>query len=246
MDNLKEKCEIPDFEPYSLSNIVHSLLGYVGIIAKRMTWARAFFFGSNLLLSYFLFQCKSKYIAVAYAIFANFSYFAYLTIVFKENGFRDYLCRKYDDEKAYRIYEGILAFIFYHPANALIYFNICFADNVFAPFFDASIQNLLYLGLFSFGLVVKLWSAVMVGVDIYYCRDMFMRKSIIPFQTKGIYRFFKNPMYSVGHAHAYSIPLKYGNFWGFLIALLNQLLVYVFYYSLEKKFVKSFYGSKES
>ena len=164
MDNRSRQYEIPDFEPYSLANIIHSLLGYVGIVVKRMTWVRAFFFAFNVLLSYFLFQYKSKPLAIAYAIFVNFAYFAYLTIVFKQNGFRDYLCRKYDDEKAYRIYEAILAFLFYHPANALIYFNICFADDAFAPFFNANIQNLLYLGLFSFGLVMKLWSAVMVGV----------------------------------------------------------------------------------
>ena len=240
----KKEYEIPDFNPYSTINIIYALAGYVGIVIKRMTWARGFFFALNVVLSYFLLNYQDKTLAIIYIALANSVYLWYLLTALKPNGLGDYWCKKYGKDKAYRIYEAILGFIFFHPANSLIYFNMCFAGESFSAFLSKDLQYIFYIILFSFGLFVKLWSAVLVGVDVYYCRDMFLKRKVVPFQKKGVYRFFKNPMYGVGHFHAYSIPLQYGSWVGFIPAIINQAIVYIFYHTLEKKFIRNFYLKK--
>ena len=245
--------EIENFRPYSLHNIVHSVFGYAGIVLKRMTLLRGIVIVFNFLFAAYLsseYHVKSPLIAFLYVIVGSILYTAYLCLVYRKNGIRDYLIKKYGEEKAYNIYEAWLAFFFFHSGVALVYFNLCFPSDgealfswlaIRVPFIEVNLQYVLYLALFSVGLVAKLWSAIMVGVDIYYCRDMFLKRNVIEFCHAGIYKYFKNPMYGIGHLHAYSIPLQYNSLPGYLVAILNQMLIFVFYYGFEKPFIVDFH-----
>jgi protein-S-isoprenylcysteine O-methyltransferase Ste14 len=51
------------------------------------------------------------------------------------------------------------------------------------------------VALFGVCLVVKLWATLTAGMDVYYFRDMFLRRPLAACDG-GPYRFLRNPMYS--------------------------------------------------
>jgi protein-S-isoprenylcysteine O-methyltransferase Ste14 len=58
----------------------------------------------------------------------------------------------------------------------------------------------------------------------------------------GPYKYFSNPMYGIGQLPAYITAIWYGSGYGLLAALLNQLLLFTFYYAVAKKFIKRVYA----
>ena len=98
--------------------------------------------------------------------------------------------------------------------------------------------------LFVIGFVIKIWSAYTVGIDIYYWKDMFLGRKICEFVVSGPYKYFTNPMYGIGQIQAYALALWYGSSIGLIVALVNQLLVFTFYFLVEKPFIKRVYLSQ--
>jgi protein-S-isoprenylcysteine O-methyltransferase Ste14 len=99
------------------------------------------------------------------------------------------------------------------------------------------------ISLFTIGSVTKLWAAHVVTVDIYYWKDMFVGHKISEFVGSGPYRWLKNPMYGVGQLPAYAVALWYGSLWGLVAAIMNQGLIFLFFYMVEKPFMRRVYGA---
>ena len=98
--------------------------------------------------------------------------------------------------------------------------------------------------LIVFGFIIKIWAAKVVSVDIYYWKDMFLGRKICDFAVTGPYKYFSNPMYGIGQLPAYAAALWYGSASGLIAAILNQLLIFSFYFLAEKKFIKRVYLSE--
>jgi protein-S-isoprenylcysteine O-methyltransferase Ste14 len=99
----------------------------------------------------------------------------------------------------------------------------------------------LGVGLFAGGLVVKLWATLTAGVDIYFFRDMFVRRALVTGELGGPYRFLRNPMYSVGQLQGYGYALLCGSAPGLIAAAIGHVLIYVFYLGVERPFVRRTY-----
>ena len=84
----------------------------------------------------------------------------------------------------------------------------------------------------------------MVSIDIYYWKDMFLWKKITQFVITGPYKFLTNPMYGIGQLPAYALAVWYRSETGLIAAFVNQLLIFTFYYTTEKKFIKKVYLNK--
>ncbi len=95
--------------------------------------------------------------------------------------------------------------------------------------------------LFIFGFIIKIWAAKAVSIDIYYWKDMFLGKKISDFVETGPYKYFSNPMYGIGQIQAYAIAIWYGSKHGLIAALINQTLIFLFFYMVEKKFIERVY-----
>ena len=93
----------------------------------------------------------------------------------------------------------------------------------------------------------KVWATYEVGLDTYYCRDMFIGRSYKPvdegFVASGPYRVSGNPMYSIGNLQAYGGALWYASWPGFVVAAVFQASIYVFHFLFELPFVRRVYGS---
>ena len=114
------------------------------------------------------------------------------------------------------------------------------AGNLFY-FINKEILFVITATLFIIGFIVKIWAAKVVSIDIYYWKDMFLGRKISKFVVTGPYKYISNPMYGVGQLQAYAIAVWYGSAYGLIAAALNQSLIFLFYYLIEKKFIGRVY-----
>jgi protein-S-isoprenylcysteine O-methyltransferase Ste14 len=95
---------------------------------------------------------------------------------------------------------------------------------------------------------IKLWSTYVTSLDIYYYNDMFIGRAGAPESElilRGPYRWFKNPMYSVGNLQAYGSALMDASWQGLIIAGVFHASLYAFYFLLERPFVRRSYAAPE-
>jgi protein-S-isoprenylcysteine O-methyltransferase Ste14 len=70
---------------------------------------------------------------------------------------------------------------------------------------------------------------------------MFMGRKISDFVLSGPYKYFKNPMYGIGQLPGYAMAIWYGSKYGLIAACLNQGLIFLFYFLVERKFIQRIY-----
>lgn len=93
------------------------------------------------------------------------------------------------------------------------------------------------------GVAVKLWAARALGADGYYWRDFFepgIRTGVV---VAGPYRWFKNPMYTVGYLQTYGAALALGSLPGLVAAAFDQAAILALYRSVERPHYDRLYGA---
>lgn len=186
---------------------------------------------------YYLVHLNSFSAAMYYFIIATVVHYLFLFGIFMKNGIADSLIKKFGEEKAFLLYEVWMGVVFFHNGASSGY--IIAVNHALNLSFISS-WILLPLGIICFiaGFGIKIWATLTVGVDAYYYKDLFHRKSFSDFKVSGPYKYFANPMYGIGHLYGYGTALLYGSLMGLLAIFLNQMLVFLFYYTIEKPHVK--------
>lgn len=90
----------------------------------------------------------------------------------------------------------------------------------------------LTLGAIGFG--IKAWAASAIGDDGYYWRDCFFPPRHSTASLAGPYRWIKNPMYTVGYAHAYGLALAVYSLYGLIASAYYQIAILTFLVLIEK------------
>jgi protein-S-isoprenylcysteine O-methyltransferase Ste14 len=95
----------------------------------------------------------------------------------------------------------------------------------------------LGLVLIGCGVAIKAWAARSLGGEAYYWHDFFApsQRTAAP---SGPYRWLKNPMYTVGYAHAYGFALLCGSAAGVSAAAFDQVAILVFNELVEQPHVQ--------
>ena len=88
------------------------------------------------------------------------------------------------------------------------------------------------------GLAIKVWATDLVGVDVYYFKDLFVGRPLGAFVKSGPYRYLSNPMNGFGHLHAYGFALASCSLSGLVAAAVCQSSIYLFWYLVERPFVQ--------
>ena len=215
----------------------------VGYVPKNATIFRTIALLSSLIFVFYLsrYQSGNYNLAILYFLLCEVCYFSFITIVLSENGLRHWFTRKWGNEnEGYLAYEAVLGFLFFHNAASIGYITSSSPGSLF-HFIPDDFLLILVSILFISGFAVKIWATKVVEVEIYYWKDMFFGKKISNFVVTGPYKYFKNPMYGIGQIPAYATAIWYGSKYGLIAAFLNQFLIFMFFYLVEKKFIKRVY-----
>ena len=197
----------------------------------------------SLILAYFLARYLDFTGAIYYFAIACLFYYVGNTI-FLASPLRLWMIRKYGEEKAYSLYEAILGLMFVNQGLAFAAIaeeNLGILRN--SPI-QANMVDEIGLALIAIGFVSKTWATMIVGLDVYYYRDMFLRKVTGKFAVTGIYKYFKNPMYGIGNLQLYGVALFYFSIPGLIAAFICHISIYTFYFYAEKPAVISLHGKQ--
>lgn len=225
---------------FTLTLAISGFVPHHATILRTVVMTFTFFFSIHLINT----EDFGPFWAVAFYLISTLAYIGFLYFVLPENGLRHWFMRTFGGErKGYLAYEAVLAFLFFINGTGIGYISLAFEDTLpFLP--DIAFVRPIAVLLFVAGWVIKIWAAKVVGVDIYYWRDMFYGRKIGPFVAKGPYKFINNPMYGLGQLQTYATALWYLSLPGLIAAGLNQLLVFSFYHFQEKKFIRKVYLQK--
>lgn len=222
----------------AFKKLIHTILSISGFVPEHMTFLRTFFMlGSVLLTIFVLPEFLHVNYAIAYFAFCTIVYLGFIFLVLPEHGLRLKLIEKLGEEKAYLYYEGFLAFAFFHNGASLTFISQSSIGSGFLENTSQVIVMAIVVILFVAGLVVKIWSAYVVGIPIYYWKDMFLGKKVSDFVVTGPYKYFSNPMYGIGQLQVYAIAIYYNSIYGLVFGAINQALVFLFYFAAEKPFI---------
>ena len=216
-----------------------SISGFVpshATILRTIVMSVTFFYSIHLINS----PITHEQSALIFFVGSTFAYIGFLYLVLPEKGLRLLMIDRFGEENAFLIYEGILAFLFFINGTSIGYVSAAYRNTLpFTINFEivATIAFLFFLA----GWIIKLWAAKVVGIEIYYWKDMFFGRKISQFVVEGPYKFINNPMYGLGQLQAYATALWYLSLPGLIAAFINQLAVFSFYHFQEKKFIKRIY-----
>jgi hypothetical protein len=149
--------------------------------------------------------------------------------------------QRYGEDRAFRQYETVLALMFTNQGLGVgVMSSLTMGESLTLPI-SKELAYGLGGGLFAVGLVVKVWATVVLSIDIYYYRDMFLNRRVSDFVSSGPYKVFSNPMYGIGQIHGYGAAIISRSLAGLIGIAICHALIYVFYYSVERPFVRRVY-----
>lgn len=221
------------------------LLSMAGYVPKHATIFRTVIMSLVLIFSFYLiyFQTYNSKLAIAYFILSEILYIGFIYSVLSENGYRHWFIKKWGSEEGgYLAFEAILGFLFFNNGASIAYIASSTPGNIFY-FIPKELLFIIVIVMFSFGFIVKILATKVASVDIYYWKDMFVGRKISNFVTTGPYKYFNNPMYGIGQLQSYAIAIGHESMLGLFAALINQCLVFSFFFLKEKQFIKKIYAS---
>lgn len=223
--------------------LITVLISISGFVIKHTTIPRiiAIFLSFVFFIYLVNYQPYNYKLAVFYFLLIETFYMCFITLVLSKDGYRHWFIKKWGNEyEGYLAYEATLGFIFFHNAVSIGYI-ISSTSGSFPNFMQKELLLIIAAIIFIFGFSIKIWAARVVSIDIYYWKDMFLGKKICDFVKTGPYKYFKNPMYGIGQLQAYALAIWYGSKYGLIAVLLNQLIVFTFFYIVENRFIKRVY-----
>lgn len=230
-----------------IKKLIHTILSISGFVPEHMTPMRVFFMLGSVLLSIFLLlKHKNVDYAIVYFICSTIVYIGFIFLVLSERGFRLRLIESFGEQRAYLYFEAFLAFSFFHNGFGLSFISQSSAGSGFFGSIPEIVTFGLVAVLFTVGMGIKIWSAYVVGIPIYYWKDMFLGKKVCDFVVTGPYKYFNNPMYGIGQLQVYAIAIYYNSIYGLIFGAINQGLVFLFYFTLEKPFIYRTYFQQKS
>lgn len=231
-----------------LFSYLELLVSMAGFVPGHATIARSASFILSIIFSFYLtiYHRANIPVAIVYFFISEILYVGFLMLVLSEDGLRHWFKRKWgSDDEAYLAYEGLLGLLFFHNAASIGYLSTATENSMKLGGHHWSLLVISAI-LFGIGFSVKIVAAKVVSIDIYYWKDMFLGRKVSEFVVTGPYKYFSNPMYGPGQIPAYAAAIWYASAYGFAAAILNQALIFIFYYLFEKKFIERIYLSNSA
>lgn len=190
-----------------IKKFIHTLLSISGLIPENTTLLRGFFWLSSVAWAIFLLPKFARLdYAVLYFAISTLFYIGFIFLVLPQQGLRLKWIAAVGEEQAYLQCEGILAFAFLHNGVSLGFISESSQASGFwgnlPPLVMMSIAAILFLT----GFVIKLWSAWLVGIPIYYWKDMFLGKRYLTLWRQDRISFSIIPCMGLGRCRFMPLP----------------------------------------
>jgi protein-S-isoprenylcysteine O-methyltransferase Ste14 len=229
-----------------VKRLVHVLFAMSGILIDKLTYIRLLQF-IIIVISFLFYKEVLSYsdfrIALAYFLLVWLTRYLFLFTSFIKGGIAERLKSRFGEERGFEVYQFFTAIMFF---QGTLSFSLLVNKSSLLDFWVLkSYQDVLVAAgimVSATGMLVNVWSALIIGIDVYYYKDLFVGRPVTEFKKEGPYKFISNPMYAVGQAGGYGTALMFGSFAGIAGILLNQVLMYIFYYTIEKPHVIKFFG----
>lgn len=149
-------------------------------------------------------------------------------------GIKRWMIRKFGEDRAWLLFQMILGLMFFNVGTGMSAAALHLQD---AFTLSPVLMWSLLIPMFIIGFGIKYWSTWVIGIDVYYYKDLFHEKSHGEWTESGPYRWLNNPMYGIGYLHSYCLGIMFGSTWGLAYAAVCHLSIYVFYQFTEKPFI---------
>ncbi len=227
----------------SVKNFIELFFAMMGIKNVHRSLYRFLLVLASLWLYWYVTSLNSFFYATIYYIFSKIFHCFVLFSMLGPHGFNKKLIKKFGEKKGYTIYETIMSMAFFHNGSSSAVMCHFSFETTLLSFFLLYNHFFIALGIIFFivGLGVKTWATISVGIDTYYYKDLFLQRKISSFKTHGPYAYIKSPMYGIGHLHGYGVALISLSSVGLLVMIINQIMIFSFFYIVEKPFIKKIY-----
>lgn len=218
------------------------ILAMNGVVPGHMTALRYVFVLGSYALGFALKQPLHLRWALGYFLAATVVHYVYLIGMLRPGGWSRALRNRIGQEPAFLLHESWTAFVFCH--NALSTGVLCLATHDLPmlgrslPAMPPAVRWALAGALVVWGLGAKIWATRVARIDAYYYRDLFLERTTGSAARHGPYRFFDDPMYTIGHLYGYGIAVLMDSTWGLFAVAFNQALILTFNHFFEAPHVR--------
>lgn len=172
-----------------------------------------------------------------YSIICWAFYYIGMTLILG-TGIKRWMISKFGEENAWKLFQMILGIMFFNVGSGMSTAALYDQES-----FSISIQLIwvFVIPMFIIGFGIKFWATWVIGIDVYYYKDLFYEKSHGEWTESGPYKWIKNPMYGVGYLHSYCLGIMFSSNFGLIYALICNLSIFIFYFLVESPFIKKTY-----
>lgn len=170
-------------------------------------------------------------LALGYHIASRFAYVVGVGIALTRQDREQLFTRRDGVEAGFRRFRRMASTVMNNDGASFVLLCLVTRQSLpIAPVVLVSVGTFLIL----LGVATKLWAAARLGYDAYYWRNFFAPGPLVAPNPPGPYRYFKNPMYTVGNLHMYGVAMVVGSLPGLIAAAFDQAAIMTFYRVVEK------------
>lgn len=175
----------------------------------------------------------AHWLVFAYAILSRLAYGLFVGWTLRREERERVYTARFGAVLGFQRFRRRAAWVMNHDAFAFILLCVV-TRNTWAVPLSPAVAFAIGAILIIVGLGTKLWAARTLGRDAYYWHNFFDPDDAVGPVFSGPYRFFSNPMYTIGYLPTYGLALLLGSLPGLIAAGFSQAAILAFYFLVEK------------
>jgi protein-S-isoprenylcysteine O-methyltransferase Ste14 len=181
-------------------------------------------------------------VALAYFVFARLAYVLTVSVCLRAQSRRLGLEPRHEAERRYGVFHEWALRL--QNIDGISFVSLCVAGASTLPWtgweWPARVAGGLLIVV---GTVTKTWAVRCLGLESYTWHDFFLPKEKFDPCRKGPYRWFTDPMYTVGYLQAYGLALVFGSWHGLAASLFAQASILLVNEFVEKPHFRRLCGA---
>lgn len=183
-----------------------------------------------------------QWAATGFLIASTLAYVGFVGVSLWAEDTANWFTNRWGPEEGFRRFREPTAVIMNNYGVSLVVLAVVTRGTLDLPVADWLFWSVGGL-LVAVGYGIKHWARRTIG-DGYYWIDFFAPPDELEHSAEGPYRWFSNPMYTIGYAHAYGVAIALGSLHALLAAGFMQLSILVFWWVVERAHYREVYATE--